>query len=94
MRSWFIRIVPAPGHVSFTVRLGRVVPAPGHTSFTVEGMEVECDGYTDEVSDFDTWGTFPTFAEAVACRDNVLENYHKAMPWTDYAQELCEGSLR
>ena len=78
MRTWFIRIVPAPGHVSFTV----------------EGMEVECDGYTDEVSDFDTWGTFPTFAEAVACRDNVLENYHKAMPWTDYAQELCEGSLR
>ena len=78
MRSWFIRIVPAPGHVSFTV----------------EGMEVECDGYTDEVSDFDTWGTFPTFAEAVACRDSVVANYHKARPWSDYAQELYEGSPR
>lgn len=78
MRNWFIRIVPAPGHVSFTV----------------EGMEVECDGYTDEVSDFDTWGTFPTFAEAEARYNSLVENYHKARPWDDYAQWLYEGSLR
>jgi len=77
MRTWFMRIVPAPGHVSFTV----------------EGMEVEYDGYEDYVSDFDSWGTFYSAAEAEARLESVLTNYHKARPWSDYAQELYDGSL-
>ena len=65
----------------------------GPFGFTVEGMEVECDGYEDHVSDFDTWGTFPTMAEAEACLESVLANYHKAQPWSDFAQGLYDGSL-
>ena len=62
--------------------------------FMVEGMEVECDGYEDHVSDFDTWGTFPTRAEAERQLVSVLTAYHKARPWSNYAQELYEGSMR
>ena len=79
MRTWFMRIIEV---------LNEDVPM-----YMVEGMEVECDGYVDHVSDFDSWGTFYSTAEAEACLKSVLTNYHKARPWSDYAQELYDGSL-
>ena len=61
--------------------------------YMVEGMEVESTWDSHSVSDFDSWGTFYTEAEAKDCLKSVLTNYHKARPWSDYAQELYDGSL-
>ena len=87
MRTWFIRIVEV---------FNEDVPM-----YMVEGMEVESDGYTNAVSDFHSWGVFPTKAEAEDCRKSVLMGFHKVRPrfyhkarlWSNYAQELYDGSL-
>ena len=79
MRTWFMRIIEV---------LNEDVPM-----YMVEGMEVEFDGSEHYVSDFDSWGTFYSTTEAEACLESVLTNYHKARPWSDYAQELYDGSL-
>ena len=80
MRTWFMRIIEV---------LNEDVPM-----YMVEGMEVEFQWEgSPSVSDFDSWGTFYSAAEAEACLESVLTNYHKARPWSDYAQELYDGSL-
>ena len=79
MRTWFMRIIEVSNED---------VPM-----YMVEGMEVESCGYEDYVSDFDSWGTFYSTTEAEACLESVLTNYHKARPWSDFAQELYDGSL-
>ena len=85
MRTWYLRIVDTSnGYAASSFENG----------YMVEGMEVEFDGSEHHVSDFDSWGTFENVSDAVERLDRVLWTNSKARPWSDYAQELYEGSLR